>query len=208
MSKLHVVLNGEQSPGKVTVFGKKREITPFIGVIKREDGSFDRGIGAKCPNQEKLIFRAIDSNDPLVYLRAFKMLSELGEITDELTQDCVIATQNEHRLENFSQTNVYLKNGGAYRQAMLYDAQRKAFTFKPSPEIIQQVIDGFSEHLVPLAKKEALEPTVNDIAPSCSVISLTKLDALPSDTDGPAKRGFFYDPLVHPRKGLIATQAV
>lgn len=195
LSKLIIVLDGEPSPGKVAVYGKKREITPFIGIIKRDDGSFDRVVGAKCPNQEKLVFGAVQSVDPLHYIRAFKMLGELKVITDELVQiciqDCVIATQPGSRLENLAKTKVY-RECGIYKQSAFEDAQKKAFAFIPSPEMVQCVIDGFDKHLVPLeAQTPSCKP--NEYAElSHSVICLEQPEAAPSKADRPC-----YKPLIH-----------
>lgn len=160
---------------------------PFIGIIEHDDGSRERGIGLKCPNQEKLIFRTIDSDDPLRYLRALKMLSELNEITDSFVQDCVIATQDGNRLENFSRTNAFEKCG-THRQAKLLDAQILALAFKPNPDDIKKVINGFAVHLVPLAEKKSLK----DIDSSDSVTSLGKSEKLTAAKERPC-----FLPLVH-----------
>lgn len=149
-----------------------RFVVPFIGVAERTDGAFERGIGVKCPTQEKLIFVAIDSVDPLHYLRAFKMLGELSEISDSLAQDCIIATKGGSRLKNLSETSVYQKSG-THRQRLLSEAQIKALAFKPSPDMVQQVIKGFAYNLVPLATKEPLGLSNVDSEPSCSTVHMT-----------------------------------
>ncbi len=158
MSDLHIVFGGEQSPGKVTVFGKKRVVVPFIGIIEREYGKHERGVGVKCPTQEKMIFHPLDSDDPLHYLRAFKLLCEVGELNDSIVQDCIIATKDQRRFENLAKTSVYLKNG-ENRISRFFDAQRRAMEFNPSPEDIKHVVDGFAQYLAPLTTKEAVVQT-------------------------------------------------
>ena len=190
MSKLHIVLDGASAHDHVVVYGKKREITPFIGVIKREDGSFTRGVGAKCPNQGKLVFVAVESEDPLHYLRACKMLEELWELSDDLAKDCVIATKDEHRLENFAQTKVY-ENSGEHRKTKFEDAQKKALAFKPSLGAIKQVIDEFALHLGPIAEKDPAGSTTNN-AKSSAVVQFEQLEAMTTKADR-----LCYKPLVH-----------
>lgn len=198
MSKLHIVLDGERSLGRVPVYGKRRFVIPFIGVIERDDGSRDRGIGVKCPNQTKLVFHAIDSADPLVYLRAFKMLSGIWAITDSLVHDCVIATKTECWLEDFLKTNAY-RNGDAYQKAMIHDAQRKALVFKPSRDIVAQIIERFSVYAVPLIKKEVLSPLADDIVPSCSVLRLKQTEAPATPEERPCYL-YLEHPLDSPRR--------
>lgn len=172
MSKLHVVLNGTRSLAKLPVYGRKQEVTPFIGVMERDEGSHERGVGVKCPDQEKLVFCVSDSYDPLVYLRALKMLSEIWEINDSLVQDCIIATKNEYQLENFLQTSVY-KKGISQKRAMFYDLQSWALKWNPDQHTIQQVIKGFSLY-EPLFEKELSVIHHEEVAPSCSVLYLAQ----------------------------------
>jgi hypothetical protein len=181
LNKLQIILAGQQSSGSAVVYGKRRTVVPFIGIIEHDDGSHERGIGVKCPNQGKLIFRAINSADPLHHLRALKMLSELDEITDSLVQDCIIATQEGSRLKNFSQTTVFEKCG-AHRQAKFLDVQVLVLAFEISPDDIKKVVNGFAAHLVPLG----------NVARSDSVASLGKSEKLAAARERPC-----FLPLVH-----------
>lgn len=191
MSELHIVFDGEQSPGKIPVFGKKRFVTPFIGVIEREYGPHERGVGVKCPNQEKLIFHAVDSSDPLHYLRAFKLLCEIGELNDSILEDCIIATKDERRLENFSQTYVF-KNSGDYRRSRFFDAQRRVMDFKPSPEDIRKVVDGFAHYLAPLETRELSHQVNEGTKLSHPIVRFEQPETMLNKADRPC-----YKPLVH-----------
>lgn len=181
----------------MSVYGKMREITPFIGIIKRDDGSFERGIGVKCPNQEKLVFRALQSIDPLHYIRAFKMLGELHQITDELVQDCIIATQPGSRLANFAKTKVY-RECGIYKQSAFEDAQKKAFAFIPSKELIQRVTNGFEKHGASLDKEDSSGLPIIAAAPSPFVLA-PENTSNPVSKINPAQTGHFYKLLPVPQ---------
>ncbi|MHB1118263.1 MAG: hypothetical protein ACYCZ7_01920 [Minisyncoccota bacterium] len=173
MSKLHIVIEEAPPMRKVLVFAKERLIVPFIGVMERADGSRERGVGVKCPDQEKMVFRAINSNNPLHYAQAFKMLGEIQEINDGLVQDCIIATQGNGWIQDLVQTEVYKKRG-AYRQSMLRKAQIKALEFSPGENFLKQVTDGFSTHGAPFAKKNFADLSLGAEMPSCSVIHLAR----------------------------------
>lgn len=160
-----------QSPNKISVFGKQRFVTPFIGIIEREYGPDERGVGLKCPSQEKLVFVAIESDDPLHYLRAFKMLAEISEVTDSIVHDCITATKSGNRLENLARTHVFNERG-IYQRSMFEEAQKKALAFKPNARDVQQVIDGFAKYLVPLATKEPLGLSDVEPEPPCSTVQI------------------------------------
>lgn len=134
-----------------SVYGKNRTVVPFIGIMEHEDGSLERGIGVRCAHDpDKRIFQVLNSNDPLHYIRAFVTVSGLWEITDELVKDCIIACRSEkQRLEQFEQTSVYQKMG-VHRQGKFLRAQKTAFVFKPSPELVACVTSGFTKHNAPL----------------------------------------------------------
>lgn len=88
---------------------------------------------------------------------------------------------------------------------MFEDAQKKALAFKPGDDLIQKLVKGFAEHGTPLATEKLFEPAIDNTAPSCTVIHLTKSEA-EAPPHGPAKRGFFYKPLVLPLGGPSVTQ--
>lgn len=194
----------EPSPESPTafVYTKTCAIVPFIGVKIRTDGSRERVVGVNCPNRKKAVYQSVDSADPLVYLRAYKMLSELKVITDELVQtciqDCIIATQVGSRLGNFAKTSVYMKHG-IYKQSAFEDAQKKAFAFIPSKELIQRIIAGFEKHGAPLNKEDD-PPGLPIIATAPSPFVLAPEDTSnPVSKIEPAKTGHFYKLLPAPQ---------
>lgn len=203
MSIINILGGEESSPESPTafVYTKTRAIVPFIGVMIRTDGSRERVVGVNCPNRKKAVYQSVESADPLVYIRAFKMLNELKVITDELVQiciqDCIIATQAGSRLENFAKTKVY-KECGIYKQSAFEDAQKKAFAFIPSKELIQRVINGFEKHGVSLEEKGSsgllvITPTITPfvLAPENTSNPVSKIN--------PAQTGHFYKLLPTPQ---------
>lgn len=199
MSIINIHGGDKPSTGTPTalVYAKERPIIPFIGVRTCANGSHERVVGVKCPTQEKSVFQVVDSADPLVYLRVWKMLGELKVITDELVQicikDCIIATQPGNRLWNFSQTSVY-QDRGIYRLSMFEDAQKKALAFKPNEGLIEKVLQGFAKHGAPLEGKGASGQLI--VTPSASPFVLSP--APKDETDGPfspisqARLGYYY----------------
>ena len=205
MSIINILGTEKPSPDAAIafVYTKERPIIPFIGIRVRADGSHERVVGVNCPTQKKSVSQVVDSSDPLVYLRVWKMLGELKVITDELVQisiqDCIIASQNGSRLENFAKTSVY-RERGIYKQSMFEDAQKNAFAFKPSKELIQQVVNGFRKYGVPIDEKDPSDLLIVNAAPAVSPFVLAPDDeSRPVSKIMPAQTGHFYKLLPTPQ---------
>ncbi len=142
-----MVLTGKTFRSKV--YGKEREVTPFIGVIEHDDDQLVRGIGVMCPNQDKLIFQGIDSEGPIHYALAFTMIYYLWELTDALIKDCITATNAGCRVKNFCQTI----QRGEHRTNLLLEAQRKAYDTKISTDALMNITAGFAQHGAPFVSR-------------------------------------------------------
>lgn len=196
---IELILSGKPLPRK------NRFIVPFIGIFVHEYGQNTPVAGMMCAHKKETIFWPVESADPLRCIRAFMLLSEIGEFTESMVKDCVIATKNERRHQNFSCTDVCNYHGD-YKSGRFLKAQKRAMDFEPKSEIIQQVIDGFAAHLVPLAALEPLGHSSVETESSYSGIHFEKPEAFVVPP-GPAQNGFFYGPLAHSTKNHLVPQS-
>jgi len=194
VSELSIILRGVPFHGRAC--GQSRMIVPFIGVMRRDNGSIERGIGAKCPEEEErdpafLFCRIVDSEDPLRYWRAFEMVARIQKITDSSLRDCATATKNECALlESLSGTDTFAYHG-AYKRGVLSTAQKVVFALRPDAKTIQQIINGFLTYGAPLIEDEP-EDSAKGPAPASSVIHLAQQRMLAPVPPGPAQKGHFY----------------
>lgn len=179
MPKPKVILEGNLSTKSVAggYRFRTRKVVPFIGAIVREDGTVERGIGAKCPTQEFLFFQPMKSDDPFHYWRGLQILQYVWEIDDDIVKDAITAgTGADVYLTKAVKRNEYNNNWLRHFE----EAVSQALTQNPNVEMLERIMSGFALHGVPLARKEPLVSMIDDTAPSCSVIHLAQQDM--SDT--------------------------
>ena len=149
MSELKVVLNGGTSTKSVSAGYRfrLRPVTPFIGVIRHDNGTIERGVGAKCPDQEKRFFCTFDSNDPLHYWRTVQLLQRFWQIDDSIIRDAVMVAGGTGVVADIALTNAPLRGKDWVR--CFEEAQKEAFSKAPDKKVLTAILSEFSKHGAP-----------------------------------------------------------